>query len=598
MPPKISATKFSTKKPKTPTKSIAPVKRNASNSKCKKALIVVTTGKVQAKAVSKGDKKKVVNRKTIIAKATVNVKMVLKKKVQKKTETQVAAGGKGVGKKGQIQGQKAKAIQKEKEKDDSYPPYRTLKQNLYRSPCFRETVHADDLAPCKCTPEQGCDEECENRMLYMECVPGHCPSLRGKEVHCGNMCLQTGLLPVVEVWKTVDKGWGLRVKQAVGADTVLVEYLGEVITTGECLSRMGTYKKTDDFYFAGLGGGLMLDAKPAGSLARFANHSCDPNCRLVKWEVMGESRIALMSNESLAADTEITYNYRYSEDGLSVPRQTCQCGAACCAGTIGGKVVVNEAQRWLERAEWLLAACDGTRKSKGVRVTEDVLSAHLAIAEGSCAITHPPGELSLALETSTTTNAATNSTSSSNNKGKQTKINASTSTSSSSTMPPPSSLPLVEALGSAVYRDLSALLQAAREWDKRAMEMRRSKSPVDVSLAVALLQEVKVKEEGSGGVKPKECVPLEAVVRRVLLLEKAIERFEGNEGKQKTLPIPTSPVGCSTASTVAATATAATTTTTTTVAVGDSSEVAESRPSWARLLECFTDLAAVTPFRV
>ena len=105
MPPKISATKFSTKKPKTPTKSIAPVKRNASNSKCKKALIVVTTGKVQAKAVSKGDKKKVVNRKTIIAKATVNVKMVLKKKVQKKTETQVAAGGKGVGKKGQIQGQ-------------------------------------------------------------------------------------------------------------------------------------------------------------------------------------------------------------------------------------------------------------------------------------------------------------------------------------------------------------------------------------------------------------------------------------------------------------------------------------------------------------
>jgi [histone H3]-lysine4 N-trimethyltransferase ASH1L len=44
----------------------------------------------------------------------------------------------------------------------------------------------------------------------------------------------------------------------------------------------------EDFYFASLGGGLMLDAKRMGSVARFANHSCAPNCDLQKWSVLGK----------------------------------------------------------------------------------------------------------------------------------------------------------------------------------------------------------------------------------------------------------------------------------------------------------------------
>lgn len=33
----------------------------------------------------------------------------------------------------------------------------------------------------------------------------------------------------------------------------------------------------------------MLDAKHMGSVARFANHSCQPTCELQKWNVLGES---------------------------------------------------------------------------------------------------------------------------------------------------------------------------------------------------------------------------------------------------------------------------------------------------------------------
>jgi hypothetical protein len=60
---------------------------------------------------------------------------------------------------------------------DGVPPYRTLKRNLYKPPMFRpQPAEGDDIAVCSCTPGGGCGPSCQNRCLYMECVPGHCPS--------------------------------------------------------------------------------------------------------------------------------------------------------------------------------------------------------------------------------------------------------------------------------------------------------------------------------------------------------------------------------------------------------------------------------------
>ena len=42
----------------------------------------------------------------------------------------------------------------------------------------------------------------------------------------------------------------------------------------------------------------MLDAKHMGSVARFANHSCEPNCELQKWSVLGTLIPILLCAES------------------------------------------------------------------------------------------------------------------------------------------------------------------------------------------------------------------------------------------------------------------------------------------------------------
>lgn len=46
-------------------------------------------------------------------------------------------------------------------------PFRMLKKNLYRHPYVRTCCEPDDVPQCACKPDTGCDENCQNRLLYM-----------------------------------------------------------------------------------------------------------------------------------------------------------------------------------------------------------------------------------------------------------------------------------------------------------------------------------------------------------------------------------------------------------------------------------------------
>jgi len=259
-------------------------------------------------------------------------------------------------------------------KNDTLPltTFRVLARNNYKAPIQRPMCLPCDVPLCSCTVESGCDENCMNRLLNMECAPNLCracvetdsdsdPHDTSTDKYCSNTALQVGEFPRVEVFRTSQCGYGLRLLEDVAPDVVIVEYLGEVITHKECLERMADYDHDDDFYFASLGGGLMLDAKKMGSVARFANHSCMPNTDLQRLNVLGEDRIALVSNRHIIAGTELTYNYQYFDDGLDsngvMQRQKCCCGSENCSGIIGGRTGSREEDVWLEKAESLLSGC-------------------------------------------------------------------------------------------------------------------------------------------------------------------------------------------------------------------------------------------------
>ena len=117
------------------------------------------------------------------------------------------------------------------------------------------------------------------------------------------------------------------------------------------LRKCGKGGHSGDFYFASLDGNLVLDAGPMGSEARFANHSCSPNCQLQKWSVQGETRVVLAAMRDLEPGEELTYNYQADTLGGFVDRQRCQCGArmyvCSCAAHLCSHVLTIRDQRLL-----------------------------------------------------------------------------------------------------------------------------------------------------------------------------------------------------------------------------------------------------------
>ena len=81
---------------------------------------------------------------------------------------------------------------------------------------------------------------------------------------------------------------------------------------------------------------MILDAT-RGSIARFVNHSCDPNCRMIKWTVQGAPRMALFAGDNgIMTGEELTYDYNFNPYSMK-NIQECRCGAEGCRGVLGPK---------------------------------------------------------------------------------------------------------------------------------------------------------------------------------------------------------------------------------------------------------------------
>ena len=81
---------------------------------------------------------------------------------------------------------------------------------------------------------------------------------------------------------------------------------------------------------------MIIDAT-RGSIARFVNHSCQPNCRMEKWTVGGKPRMALYAgDQGIMTGDELTYDYNF--DPFSQKNvQECRCGSGKCRGVLGPK---------------------------------------------------------------------------------------------------------------------------------------------------------------------------------------------------------------------------------------------------------------------
>jgi len=104
----------------------------------------------------------------------------------------------------------------------------------------------------------------------------------------------------LEIFKTNNRGWGLRATKPIPKNEYFTTYLGN-IKYGALPHSNPYVMKFHEFVY--------IDAQNQSSLGRFANHSCSPNSKVVKMFWGNFPFIGIQAMERIKVGQEITINY-------------------------------------------------------------------------------------------------------------------------------------------------------------------------------------------------------------------------------------------------------------------------------------------------
>jgi SET domain-containing protein len=105
--------------------------------------------------------------------------------------------------------------------------------------------------------------------------------------------------------KRTATGLGFFTLDPVPTDKRIIEYIGPILTKQEADKKGGKYLMTIDKEF-------LIDGSPRSNLARYINHSCQPNAKSYRTGL----RVWIWSMRAIKIGEEITINYgkKYFDD--------------------------------------------------------------------------------------------------------------------------------------------------------------------------------------------------------------------------------------------------------------------------------------------
>lgn len=126
--------------------------------------------------------------------------------------------------------------------------------------------------------------------------------------------------------------WGVFAAEAIAANEFVVEYKGELIRPSISDVREKRYQRQGlpDYMFR-IDKDIICDATTIGSLARYINHSCDPNCYTKIITVNEQKRIVIYAKKNISVGEELAYDYKFPIEDEKIP---CNCGAKNCRKTM------------------------------------------------------------------------------------------------------------------------------------------------------------------------------------------------------------------------------------------------------------------------
>jgi histone-lysine N-methyltransferase SUV39H len=165
-------------------------------------------------------------------------------------------------------------------------------------------------------------------------------------LNCFNRVTQQPRKIKLCLFKTIDRGYGIKSGELIKKGTFVLEYTGELLGNIEAGKRKMTRYLFDLNMDRLESGFYTIDAYHYGNLARFINHSCDPNCIIFYVHDCQQDpktqRLCIFAIDDIPKDTEITIDYcpqpsiptsdraNYSQ-GSQIE---CHCDSKNCRGTI------------------------------------------------------------------------------------------------------------------------------------------------------------------------------------------------------------------------------------------------------------------------
>ena len=126
---------------------------------------------------------------------------------------------------------------------------------------------------------------------------------------------------MIEKRRSKIQGWGVYATKPIPKNKRIIDYAGEKISNQESLKREARYIKKGHIWCFKLTNRTVIDAGVGGNVARFINHSCQPNC----YVHIQDGVIWIRAARTIRKGEELCYNYHTTGDA----EIQCHCRPGC-----------------------------------------------------------------------------------------------------------------------------------------------------------------------------------------------------------------------------------------------------------------------------
>jgi len=148
--------------------------------------------------------------------------------------------------------------------------------------------------------------------------------------------------PDIQLRRSTIHGNGVFATRIIPKGARIVRYMGLLRTHDEVDAAYGGMEETGHTFLFTLNDDYVIDGNIKGNIARWINHSCEPNCEaVVEEDDQGRAhrdKVFIEALRRIKPGEELTFNYGITLAERHTPKLKalwgCRCGAPTCTGTM------------------------------------------------------------------------------------------------------------------------------------------------------------------------------------------------------------------------------------------------------------------------